>query len=629
MNKEVAEKVPDIYSYIINEEQSFRTERVPLASNWRDWNMYEHVDRSFTLKNSRFYKGAQDFKRPFNNIILPIANVNYRTEGFDVKDVQIYVDNAENYHKSFLARKFHTWWARDNAIDTAIDESVESYFDYGLALLKNVNEARPEVVPLKQIAFCDQTDIMSGPICLKHHYSISELKDMKGKWKAEEIEKAISMSKFSKVTEPVDGEETKTPGKYVEVYELHGMFPESWLGVEKLGEEWQDTGKYSPQIHIITYYVSPMDGKSKVGVTLFKGKEPKPVFKALVRDPIHGRACGRGGIEELFHPQIWTNYSEMHILQMLEATAKVILKTNDKKLKNQNHSNMKQGQIIDLDEGKTLEQLVIQPINKAAFDNFVNKWEQVARTIGSASDPQLGLNPTSGTPLGTTEIVTSQGIGIHEYRQGKIATFWGEVYRDWVLPHLQSEINKGHKWLDELTLSELQDVADKVATKEANRKIIEMMIGKPTGKFETHYDEDGEPYKSPIYSGGSGKMVSPEEVELMKSVIKETFMKGGEKRFLETLKDEFSDAMDVEISIKNKQKNMAEVISKLNSVFRTLFTPGAIEVIQQNKGLSELLNNIFESGGLSPVNFGSITGQIKSPMQTPMQPQQQEALSIT
>src|SRR3990167_2296503 len=192
---EPVEKIPEIYAYIIAEEAAWRTTRIPLASTWRDWNFFEHIDRSYTLKNSRFYQGTQDYRRPFNNIILPIANVNYRTEGFDVKDVQIYVDNAENYHKSFVARKFHNWWAKENDIDGAIDESVESYFDYGLALLKNVNEARPEVIQLQQIAFCDQTDILSGPICLKHHYSISELLDMKGKWNDEEIDKAILMAR--------------------------------------------------------------------------------------------------------------------------------------------------------------------------------------------------------------------------------------------------------------------------------------------------------------------------------------------------------------------------------------------------------------------------------------------------
>ena len=591
MQNEVAEKIPEIYTYILQEESNWRTARVPLASNWRDWNMFEHIDRSYTLKNSRFYQGNQDYKRPFNNIILPIANVNYRTEGFDVKDVQIYVDNAENYHKSFLARKFHNWWAKENDIDTAIDESVESYYDYGLGLLRNINEVRPAVIPLQQIAFCDQTDIMSGPICLKHHYSTSEMLDMKGKWNSVEIDKAILMSKMEKPSN--EGDTTETPGKYSEIYDLEGMLPESWLGPEKMGEEWEDTGKYTYSRYIVTYYTG-MDAQ-KNGIILFKGKA-KPSYKALVRDPIFGRACGRGGIEELFHPQIWTNYSELHISRMLEAVSKVLLKTNKKKIAALNNfSNMKDGQIVDLDGDGTLEQLVLQPYNKGAFDNFVNKWEQIARTIGSASDPALGLNPTSGTPLGTTELITQQGIGIHEYRQGKIATFWAEVYRDWVLPHLAREINKGSKWLDELSLSELQDVAEKVMNKQSNERIKEMVL--------------------------AGETPTQEEIDLFRTTIKETFMKGGSKRFLEIIKDEFSKLpMDVEISIKGKQKNMAETVSKLNSVFRTLFVPGAIQAVQQNKGLSDLLNDILESSGMSPVNFGTFTGE---PM---VQPQLQQQL---
>lgn len=599
MQNEVVEKIPEIFSYIIQEEEAWRTARVPLASNWRDWNMYEHIDRSFLLKNSRFYQGTQDYRRPFNNIILPIANVNYRTEGFDVKDAQIYVDNAENYHKSFIARKFHNWWAKDNDIDTAIDESVESYFDYGLTLLRNINEARPAVIPLQQIAFCDQTGILNGPICLKHHYSTSELLEMKGKWNSAEVDKAILMSKLEKPSN--EGDTTKTPGKYSEIYDLEGMLPESWLGAEKMGQDWEDTGKYIYSRYVVTYYVG-MDAQKK-GIILFKGKA-KPSYKALVRDPIFGRACGRGGIEELFHPQIWTNYSELHISQMLEAVSKVILKTNKKKITALNNfSNMKHGQIVDLDGDGTLEQVVLQPYNKVAFDNYVNKWEQVARTIGSASDPALGLNPTSGTPLGTTELVTQQGIGIHEYRQGKIATFWQEVYRDWVLPHLSREINKGHKWLDELSLAELQDVAEKVVNKQSNEKIKKMIL--------------------------AGEIPTKEEIEELKITLKEAFMKGGEKRFLEAIKDEFATLpMDVEISIKGKQKNLAEVTSKLNSVFRTLFMPGVIQQVQQNEGLADLLNQIFENSGFSPVNFGTFTQPLEavaSPMQPQMQPQEQLA----
>lgn len=598
---EVAEQLKNPYEYILSEESNFRTGRVPLATNWRDWNMYEHVDRSFTLKNSRFYKGNQDYTRPFLNIILPIANVSYRSEGFDVKDVELYVDNQENYHKSFVARKFHNWWAKENQIDTAIDESVESYFDYGLAVVKNVGEVKPEVVQLQQIAFCDQTDFMSGPRCLAHYMAVDELMAMKGKWDEDAIRTAILMSQTQKEVDAADEDNVETPGKYVKVYELEGVLPESWLGPEKMGEEWEDTGDYTLQTHIVTYFTSPEDNKTQVGITLFKGKRDKSIFKALVRDPIHGRACGRGGIEELFHPQIWANYSMYHITQMLETTSKVILTTNKKNIVSLNDfSNIKQGQILDVGDDGRLDQLPLQPINKAAFDGNIEKWEQVSRGIGSASDPQLGMNPVSGTPLGTTEIVTSQGQGIHEYRRGKVAEFWQDVYREWVLPHLQREINKGHKWLDELSLGELQELAERISTKRTNQKIKERLLS-------------------------SKQMLSKQEVEEMRGLLKQQVMQGGEKRFIEIVKDEFDDLpMDIQVNIANKDVNTAEMLNKLNSVFRTVFTPGALQAIQQNEGLGELLNEILETAGLSPVNFANVTNQQEQPMQQLMQPPGQQ-----
>ncbi len=551
------------------------------------------------MKNSQFTKennSQETTTKPFNNIILPIANVNYRTEGFNVKDIELYVDDKDYFHLSFLAKKYYSKWAIENKIDTAIDESVESYFDYGLTLIKNVFDKRPEVVQLQQIAFCDQTDILSGPICLKHQFTIDQLMDMKGKWYEKEIDKALLMARFSQ--KGYNDQEAKTPGKYIEVYELHGTFPESWLGEDVYGDSWEDTGKYSKQIHIITYYVNETDS-TKSGLCLFKGKEAKPIFKAIKRDDIYGRACGRGGIEELFHPQIWTNYSEQHMQQMLEAVSKVIMKTSSKKLKNQKLSNLKHGQILDVDREDVLEQVAITAPNKQLFDNFVNKWEQVARTIGSASDPQLGLNPTSGTPLGTTEIVTAQGEGVHEYRQGKISTFWHEIHDDWVIEYLQRDLNRGDEWLDELSIDELQEVAERVAINQSNNTLVEMIL--------------------------SGKTPTPEDQELMKSLIKEQFMKGGKKRFLKVMKDEFKQLpLKIRFNIAGKQKNLAEVVSKLNSVFRTVFTPGGVEMIQSNPGVGDLLNEILELSGLSPVNFSSLTVPQAQSQLSPMQGMQEQ-----
>jgi len=176
-----------------------------------------------------------------------------------------------------------------------------------------------------------------------------------------------------------------------------------------------------------------------------------------------------------------------------------------------------------------------------------------------------------------------------------------------VLPHLGNEINKGSKWLDNLSLEELQEVAEKVSTKEANKKIKRMVL--------------------------AGKMLTKEEADQFRAVIKEGFMKGGEKRFLELFKDEFKDlALDVSIDIAGKQADLFERVSKLNAIFRTVFTPAGIQVLQTSPAAGELLNQILEGSGLSPINFaGIVQGQpAGQPVVSPMQPKElSTALPVT
>lgn len=587
----------DVFAYIKAEKTAYETRGVPLTDNW-EWSMFKHINRSYSLKNSKFTSGKNDDKRPFKNIIIPIANVNYRTEGFDVKDVEPYVDDKDYFHLSLLARKYHEKWARENHIDTAIDESVESDFDYGLMLVKNVNERRPEVVPLQRIAFCDQTDILSGPICEMHQYSIDQLLDMKGRWYEEAVDQAVLQAEAKKSVS-LAKKDAKTPGKYIEVYELHGTFPKTWLNT-KDNEEYTKEDGYCRQIHIVTYYKSA-EGREE-GICLFKGKEKKPIYKAKKRTNRFGTACGMGGIEELFDPQTWTNYSEIHIQKMLEATSKVIIKASKGVVDRNNFTELKSNQILKAESGEILEQVVLQPFNKAAFDNYTNSWEQQARVLGSASDPALGLNSKSGTPLGETQIVTTQGEGIHEYRQGKNAEFWHEIYVDWVIDYLKRDMNKGDEWVDELSLEELQEVAERVSTNQANRRVVEMVL--------------------------ANQSVTEEDKEFMRNFIKEEFMKGGKKRFLKIVEKEFEKLpLKLKFNIAGKQKYMAEIVNKLNAVFRTVFANPAV---LQAPGMEQLFNQILESSGLSPINFAGFTSkQNGQAVISPVQGQAVDALTQT
>ena len=571
----------NIYDFVNTEKTSYESGvGVPIAGSWM-WSMFNHCNYSLLMKNGQFpLTQTKMGDRPNKNIIRPILNVAYRSEGFDVKDIEPYVNDPQNYYKSFFVRKFHPRWARENDIDTFIDEVVESYVDYGGVLVKNVNDTRPEVIQFQQIAFCDQTDILSGAIGLKHQYSIDQLKDMeKQGWYKDEIDMAIISAREEKVSSQT-GTTADTPSKYIEVYEVHGTFPDTWLatGDDKHDKE-LDGDAYSPQIHIISY-LKDSSGTNKTGICLYKGKEPKPIFKFLGRDNIYGRALGYGGVEELFEPQIWTNFNMINMTNMLKEASKVIHQTADTGFTSRNNTkNAKGGDVWVHDDGKPVTPVNTQPVNWSLFDRANQEWEQHARTTGSASDPALGLNPVSGTPLGTTQIVTNQGVGIHEYRQGKISTFISEIYRDCILASLVKEINKGDVWIEELSLEELQDIAEKVSVNQSNQRIKEAIL--------------------------NGQVVTTEEQELMRQVIKEEFLKGGKNRFLELVKNELKDIpIDVFVNIANKQKDLSRVAEKMGNIWRAVFAnPQGFVATMQIPAAAKAFNEMLEASGMSPMDY--------------------------
>ena len=570
----------DVFDYIIEEEQKFKTETVSLGTNWQ-WNMYKHIDHSFLMKNSKFITGENDgFTRVFKQIILPILNVAYRTEGFNVERVQAYVDDPDYYHMSAISNKYHRKWALENGLDKEIDASATSYVDYGLTLVKDVNDKKPKSVDLMTVAFCNQSDILSGPICLKHNFSLEELLDMKGTWEDDKIDLAIQKATC---TVDKDGKITKTPNKNIEVYELHCTWPESYLTGNP-----EDT-KYVRQMHIVASYKD--DKSESKGITLFKGKQ-KQIFKALKRDDIWGRACGRGGIEEIMPEQVWTNYSMLQLKKLLDTLGMILWKTDDRTLGQKTDlKNIKHNTVLELDEGKDFNAVSMPNPNINAFDAFASRMEQNARTTGSASDPQLGLNPVSGTPLGTTQIVTAEGTGIHQYRAKQFGDFWNEIYETQITKYLTSDLEKGDKWLEELSLKELQEVAERVSVNEANDRIKKGLL--------------------------EGKTITKEGQDALIDFIKQEFLKGGKKRFMEAMKDEFKELpIKIKWNVNNTNDDFVSDVSKLNNVMRlALSNPQALS----NPEIAELFNQILEKSGLTPIDFTNLTKRaIISPMNQPI-----------
>lgn len=589
-------KENDIFKYIRAMEAQYK-KPIDINDGWH-WNMADHIKQAVLYKNTQFEQGntksERDYK-PMKNIVRPILNVQYRAEGFDVKDVQLYIDDSDQYYKSLLVKKYHEKWARENKLDTFIDELVESYVDFGGALVKNVNNVRPEVVPLPSIAFCDQTDILSGPIAIKHYFSPDQLLEMADKgWGSKTkgatitLEDLITLSRNEK--QDTDGTKAETPGRYIEIYEVHGNLPKRYVTPSDTSE------KFETRLFIVAFYQK--QGGSEQGVILYTNREPVSPFKFLKRDPIFGRALGFGGVEELVEPQVWINYSLIRMQHMLDAAASSIIVTNDPALRQKHPTGFKDMSPLEIvdeaPEGNT-RMLDTFPRNLKLFENAVAEWEMHAQQMGAANDSIMGEQPASGTPFKLQELVTAESHSLHEYRKGKIATFLEEIYNDWTLEHIGSEITKGQEFLAELDMDELQYVADAIVQCQINDKKKELFL--------------------------KGEIPDDQEMQLFEQVVRDTFMQGGKKRFMQIFKAEMADvSISVKVNIVGKQKYLAQQVDKIVNILRFVISSNPMALA--SKGTWDLINQVVELSGLDPVDFSDLAAAMKNMQQAAMTPQQ-------
>lgn len=591
-----------LHEYITSEENAWLTTDVQLTDS-KSWNMHDHIERCFNVSNGWFHQGKNDGLRPYNDIVTPIIDVAFRTEGFDVKDIIPYVNQAKQAHKSFLIKKYHPQWARTNKIDTFIDDVVESSIIYDLVLMKKPAKGKaPEVVSLQTIAFCDQTDVLAGPIAFKHQYSQQDLSAMKGVWDENKIDELIVMSSFVKEGQTTATQTQKTPSKYIKIYEIHGDLPEAWI------KEGGSKYKFIPQMHIVGFY-DTKDGKQ--GITLFSG-ESKPVrktFKALKIDRVRsfGRACGRSIVERLFEPQTWTNYDGIRLKEILDGAALSLFQSASNKVHGQKLSSLKTNTILEIEDGKPVTKIdTYTGANANEFSGHQDKLAQSARALGAASEASLGVNPTAGTPFALQNLIVQQGEGIHEYRRGKIATFFAdELYKDWFLEMMVSDLKKGVIFNEELSLDEMLQIGDAIAKNSAAQQIIDNIIT-------------------------TGKVPTVEEKDTLVEQMKELFVKSDNRKFFEIVKEDMDGIpVAVKVNVAGKQRYMAQNADRLSKLISNILQNP--QAFAQIPGLAKAYNELLEESGMSAIDFSGFIKETqqtqlpKATVKSPITPDQMEA----
>ena len=600
---------PTIYAYIKAEETAFQNDEVQLGDNWF-WNFRKHVQLIFHLKHGVFFTGENNFLRAFKAVMEPMLSLNYWTEDIEVKDITFFIESASGRVLSFFLKKYHDErFVREHNIDSILDDITESDIDYGGVLVQKTTDSA-EVLALNTVAFCDQTDIMGGPVAFKMHFAPDKLRQMsKAGWGEESNGATMSLDELIMLAgdtrdadSTLDQKKNKVPGKTVEVYIIpSGSLPEAYLKDNGNFDDWY------PQAQVVAFYTDK--DKKKQGVTLYRKEDDGKRIKFHTSQKVSGRALGRGAGEALVPDQVWTNFLEIHKMQMLEAAAKTPLYTDDQTFTNKNRiQQMENLEIVTVEEGKEIRQVPTAAVaNIQLYATSIDEWYQHAQLMSSAFDPLMGKEASAGTTFRGQERVVAQGRGSHDRRRGKRAKFVEELYRDWWIPQMVRGITKGPEFIADLTVEEMTWVADQLATNHVNRRIIDGML--------------------------KGELMTPEERDLAGKVFKDAFVKGGSKQLLKILKDDFEGVeIKMGINIAGKQKDLVNLSDKLLSVFQFIFAnPAGFQQAMQIPALATSFNDLLEFSGMSPANFSTLLAApaiAPQPVQPGQQPQPAPTLAL-
>lgn len=596
---------PDLGSYIKSEEAAFDSDEIRVGDNWT-WNFRKHVQLIFHLRHGQFFSGENNYMRAFKAVMGPILELAEWTEDIEVKDIVFYIEQQNGRALSFLLKRYHEdVFVKQHNIDEMIDQIAESDLAYGGVLAQRTASPKPEIFDLMTIAFCDQTDIMGGPIGFKYHFSPSKLRKMKAKGWGDikngatmSIDELIMLADQEKAPDGMHHTKTnKVPGKTIEVYIVRGDLPEHYLLDNNNMEN------YYAQVHIGAFYYDTKGRRQFV--SLYRKPESESNIFFFTSQPVANRALGYGIGERLIQPQVWSNFLEIHRMNMLEAGSKTILQTDDAAYSNRNRiKDMENLEITTLEDGKRIDIVpTINPNTIKLYEGSIDRWYQVAQTEGSAHDPLMGVEPVSGTTFRGQERVVQQGKGPHDRRKGKRAKFIEQLYRDIIIPGMMKEITDGTEFLATLSAEEMTWVTDQLAENHANKKQIEEL-------FSGHIPGDKDVYKQKFL---------------------DDFNKRGQKHILKVLKSEFKNVnVKIGINVANKQKDLFGLTDKVLSIFQYVFAnPMGFQQVMQIPGMAKMFGDILEYSGISQADFQSfmVTNpkKLMSPEDQMMQAQAMQA----
>lgn len=593
-------KQPTIYEVVREAEQNYISGTTVRISKYVEFDQYENINRIDAYLNSQHISGPEDAlgrEKPFFNIVTAAVNIWYRATQIKKELIKIRPDKATNVLSTFLANVHLQYWMKKSGFGIYLENWGLTLARFGSAVTKFVEkdgELHIINVPWNRL-ICDQVDFENNPKIEKLYFTPAQLRKNKS-YDQDMVENLIE-ARTSR--ENLNGQKIDAINDYIEIYEVHGEMPLSYLTGDG-----DDDQEYVQQMHIISFYDTKVNGEFDE-YTLYSGREKKDPYVISHLLKTDGRTQSIGAVEYLFDAQWMVNHSVKLIKDQLDLASKLIFQTADNNYVGRNAlDSIEQGDIMVHEENMPITQIQNNSHDVTSLQNYSTAWQQAAQSISGTPDALRGESPNAGTAYRLQQLVTNEAHSLFDEMRDNKDLAIECMMREFILPYIKKKIDTVDEisaTLDSYQIKQIDSIfVPNEAIKRNNQKAIDEIL------------------KGNIYTPQMQQADTANEAQSIQSGLD----KLGNKRFIKPSDidgQKWSDILadwewEVEVDTPSSQKNLDLMLTTITNLLQTIANPMTAGVMNTPQG-KFLFNKILElSATVSPLELSDMSSQ---PMPTP------------
>lgn len=568
-------------------------------SDYVQFDMYETINRVEAYLNSKHISGDKDSQgrdKPFPNIVVSASNIWYRATDIDRKNIRIKATKNKDVVNAFLATIKLQEWMTKARFGQYLNESGRVASRFGSVVTK-VIEKNGELI----ISTIPWNRLIVDPISFEGNPVIEVLELTEAQLRsnpAYDKEQVEELCNARKARETIDKRKKDNKNDYIKLYEIHGMFPLSFITDDEEYEE------YAQQMHIVSFVESKKKGEYEQ-YSLFRGREKKNPYSICHLIKEDGRTLAIGAVEHLFEAQWMLSHTTKAIKDQLDLASKLIFQTSDGNFVGQNAlSAIESGDILIHSLNQPLTQLANNSHDIESLQSFGNQWKSLGNEITGISEAMLGAAPKSGTAWRQTEALLQESYSLFELMTENRALYLEDLIREYVIPYIKKGLDTSKEVSAILEANDIEWLDSKFiknySNKEANRIIKQKLL-------------DGE------------DVTQEQQQEIMNSInndVQQSLKDMGNQRFIKpdsvtdkTWKEQFKDMeWDLEIDITGENKDYQSALATLNTALQIMMNPAFEQSPKAQMVVGEILKL---TGTLSPLQISSIQKSTPQPSAQP------------